>query len=90
MNKRCIKNAKQWVQDRLFEQNGYYPRPCDITILSIGGRYDDVHIFHPVRVACRVGNMRYDFFENKLLEKVDCSEPASVGFENFFDYVDER
>ena len=88
--KLVVKICKQWVQDRLYEQNGYAPRACDITILSWGGSYDGVRIFHPCRVACRVGHMRYDFFNNKLLEKVDCSEPAEVGFENFFDYVEGR
>ena len=88
--KREVKIAKQWVQDRLNEQNGYFPRENEIVILSMGGQYDGVRIFHPCRVACRVGCMRYDFFENKLLEKVDCSEPAEVGFESFFDYVEGR
>lgn len=85
-----IRIAIAWIQDRLYEQNGYCPRACEIIILSMGGRYDSANTFHPCRVACRVGCMRYDFFENKLLEKVDCSEPAEVGFESFFDYVEGR
>ena len=89
-SKRDVKIAKAWVQNRLYEQNGYFPRECDIDILSMGGQYDGVKTFHPVRVACRVGCMRYDFFENKLLEKVDCSVPAEVGFESFFDYVEGK
>jgi len=90
LNKHEAKITKQWLQDRLYEQNGYYPRQSDITILSWGGYYDDVHIFHPVNIACRVAHMRYDFFNNKLIEKVDCSHPAEEGFELFMNYVEGK
>ena len=87
-SKKDLKIAQSWAQDRLREQNGYAPKLNDIQILSMGGFYDSVHVFHPVKVSFRVSYMRYDFFESRLLEKVDCSEPAEVGFEEFLNYVD--
>ena len=87
-SKKDLKITQSWAQDRLREQNGYAPKLSDIQILSMGGYYYGDHVFHPVKVSFRVGYMRYDFFESRLLEKVDCYEPAEVGFEEFLNYVD--
>ena len=66
-NKRDLKIAKEWMQHRLFEQNGYYPRLCDIQILAMGGSYDGVGTYHPCEVRCKVSSFIYQFFENKLI-----------------------
>ena len=87
-NKHDVKITQEWVQHRLYEQNGYFPRLCDIQILAMGGSYDDAYVFHPCSVHCRINQFRYQFFNNKLIEKVDCSEPAEIGFQTFLNYIE--
>ena len=87
-NKHDVNIAKYWMQDRLFEQNGYCPRLCDIHILAMGGCYDSVGTFHPCAVRCRVNFFIYQFFENKLIEKTNESESVEVGFDNFWNYLE--